>query len=236
MSYSAPLAGRRFSPGTFTPAPAPNTVARIVSTLSWLEFRLFVRNGEQIVVNLVIPVAALLILTLVPIGELGTHRATVVVPAVMAAAIVSSAFTGQSIAVGFDRRYGALKCVGSTIAPLWAIVVAKSVAVVLVVAGQLVLLGVLGVFLGWAPNSMSLFEFGICAVLGTACLAAMCGARRMRTWGTSSTSSSIAKAWFAPPLSISAGSWALAAGRSWWTGKRFVSARSPTNATAFRSN
>src|ERR1700754_4348441 len=173
MSYSAPLAGRRFSPGTFTPAPAPNTVARIVSTLSWLEFRLFVRNGEQIVVNLVIPVAALLILTLVPIGELGTHRATVVVPAVMAAAIVSSAFTGQSIAVGFDRRYGALKCVGSTIAPLWAIVVAKSVAVVLVVAGQLVLLGVLGVFLGWAPNSMSLFEFGICAVLGTACFAAM---------------------------------------------------------------
>ena len=55
------------------------------------------------------------------------------VPAIMALAVISTAFTGQAIAVAFDRRYGALKRLGATALPVWGIIAGKSLAVVTVV-------------------------------------------------------------------------------------------------------
>ena len=48
----------------------------------------------------------------------------------MALAVISTAFTGQAIAVAFDRRYGALKRLGATALPVWGIIAGKSLAVV----------------------------------------------------------------------------------------------------------
>ena len=48
----------------------------------------------------------------------------------MALAVISTAFTGQAIAVAFDRRYGALKRLGATPLPVWGIIAGKSLAVV----------------------------------------------------------------------------------------------------------
>lgn len=161
-----------FAPGTFVPSPGSVPVTRAIATLSWLEFKLFVRNGEQLAVNLVIPVSVLLSLILLPIGDLGPDRPGVIVPTVLAGAIISSAFTGLSIAVGFDRRYGALKRVGATIAPRWAIIASKSIAVTGVAAAQLTILTAVAAAVGWAPTVEHLFGVGLAAIVGSMCFAA----------------------------------------------------------------
>ena len=68
-----------------------------------------------------------------PLGSFGADRAATFVPAIMALAVISTAFTGQAIAVAFDRRYGALKRLGATALPVWGIIAGKSLAVVAVV-------------------------------------------------------------------------------------------------------
>jgi ABC-2 type transport system permease protein len=138
-----------------------------------LEFMLFVRNGEQLVINALIPVAALITLCLTRWGDLGQPRANGVVPAILAVAVMSSAFTGQAIAVGFDRRYGALKRLGATMAPAWAIIAAKSGAVTAVVALQAVLLGSIGALLGWRPTAPGLAITVGAIAIGAAAFAAM---------------------------------------------------------------
>ena len=74
----------------------------------------------------------------------------------MALAVISTAFTGQAIAVAFDRRYGALKRLGATALPVWGIIAGKSLAVVTVVFLQSILLGAIGFALGWRPHIVGL--------------------------------------------------------------------------------
>ena len=77
-----------------------------------LELKLLLRNGEQLLLTMFIPITLLIGLTLLPFGSFGPDRVSVFVPAIMALAVISTAFTGQAIAVAFDRRYGALKRLG----------------------------------------------------------------------------------------------------------------------------
>jgi ABC-2 type transport system permease protein len=94
-------------------------------------------------------------------------------PAIMAVAVISTAFTGQAIAVAFDRRYGALKRLGATALPVWCIIAGKSLAVVTVVFLQAVLLGTIGVALGWRPNPAGLLLGAVIIALGTAAFVSM---------------------------------------------------------------
>jgi len=66
-----------------------------------------------------IPITLLVGLTLLRLGSFGDNRAATFVPVIMALAVISTAFTGQAIAVAFDRRYGALKRLGATALPVW---------------------------------------------------------------------------------------------------------------------
>ena len=102
----------------------------------------------------------------------------------MMVAIMSTAFTGQAIAVGFDRRYGALKRLGATPLPRWGIIAGKSAAVVIVVAMQSLLFGAIGFALGWRPEAIGLMLGAVVIALGTArsprsdcCSAARCERR-----------------------------------------------------------
>ena len=74
-----------------------------------LELKLLLRNGEQLLLTMFIPITLLVGLTLLPLGSFGPNRAATFVPPIMALAVISTAFTGQAIAVAFDRRYGALE-------------------------------------------------------------------------------------------------------------------------------
>ena len=163
----------RFAPGTFAPDPRPNTVARMLAAQFLLELKLLLRNGEQLLLTLFIPVTLLVGLSLLPLGSFGENRAATFVPAIMALAVISTAFTGQAIAVAFDRRYGALKRLGATPLPVWGIIAGKSLAVVTVVFLQAIILGAIGFGLGWRPHLVGLVLGAVVIALGTAGFAAL---------------------------------------------------------------
>ncbi|MGV9414878.1 ABC transporter permease [Nocardia sp. NPDC003693] len=163
----------RFAPGTFAPNPQPTTRARMMAAQTRLELILLLRNGEQLLLTMFIPITLLIGLTLLPLTGLGEHRVDRIVPAVMMVAVMSTAFTGQAIAVGFDRRYGALKRLGATPLPRWGIVAGKCAAVLIVVVLQSILLGAIGFALGWRPSIAGLALGAIVIALGTATFAAL---------------------------------------------------------------
>ncbi|MDA2890945.1 ABC transporter permease [Mycolicibacterium sp. BiH015] len=138
-----------------------------------LELRLLLRNGEQLLLTMFIPITLLVGLTLLPLGSFGPNRAATFVPAIMALAVISTAFTGQAIAVAFDRRYGALKRLGATALPVWGVVAGKSLAVVAVVFLQSILFGAIGFALGWRPPLAGLALGAVIIALGTAVFAAL---------------------------------------------------------------
>ena len=162
-----------FPPGTFTPDARPAGVSRMLTAQFGLELKLLLRNGEQLLLTMFIPITLLIGLTLLPLGSFGPNRAATFVPAIMALALISTAFTGQAIAVAFDRRYGALKRLGATALPVWGIVAGKSMAVVTVVFLQAILLGGIGIALGWRPNPVGLALGALIIALGTACFCAL---------------------------------------------------------------
>ncbi|MEV0080077.1 ABC transporter permease [Nocardia neocaledoniensis] len=163
----------RFLPGTFTPDPRPASRAAMLAAQTALELKLLLRNGEQLLLTMFIPITLLVGLTLLPFGEFGEHRVDKVVPMVMMTAVMSTAFTGQAIAVGFDRRYGALKRLGATPLPRWGVIAGKCAAVLIVVVLQALLLGLIGVALGWRPGLGGLALGALVIALGTATFAAM---------------------------------------------------------------
>ncbi|MGW0176087.1 ABC transporter permease [Rhodococcus sp. NPDC003322] len=173
MSNTDRLADNRFTPGTFAPNPRPAPPLRMLTAQTRLELTLLLRNGEQLLLTMFIPITLLIGLTLLPLGDLGDPRVNRVMPAVMMVAVMSTAFTGQAIAVGFDRRYGALKRLGATPLPRWGIIAGKSAAVVIVVAIQMALLGAIGFALGWRPDPAGLLLGAVVIALGTAMFAAL---------------------------------------------------------------
>ncbi|OBK12248.1 ABC transporter permease [Mycobacterium asiaticum] len=162
-----------FPAGTFTPDPRPNAVSRMLVAQFSLEAKLLLRNGEQLLLTMFIPITLLIGLTLLPLGSFGPHRAAVFVPAIMALAVISTAFTGQAIAVGFDRRYGALKRLGATPLPVWGIIIGKVSAVIFTVFLQSIILGAIGFALGWRPGLAALALGAVVIALGTAAFAAL---------------------------------------------------------------
>ncbi|MEV0854378.1 ABC transporter permease [Nocardia fluminea] len=163
----------RFLPGTFTPDPRAASRTTMLTAQTGLELKLLLRNGEQLLLTMFIPITLLIGLSLLPFGDLGEHRVDRIVPMVMMTAVMSTAFTGQAIAVGFDRRYGALKRLGATPLPRWGVIAGKCAAVLIVVVLQAILLGAIGVALGWRPGIGGLALGALVIALGTATFAAM---------------------------------------------------------------
>ncbi|BBX61051.1 multidrug ABC transporter permease [Mycobacterium saskatchewanense] len=162
-----------FPPGTFSPDPRPNAVSKMLAAQFGLELKLLLRNGEQLLLTMFIPITLLVGLTLLPFGEFGHNRAATFVPVIMALAVISTAFTGQAIAVAFDRRYGALKRLGATPLPVWGIIAGKSLAVITTVFLQSIILGAIGFALGWRPAPAALALGAAVIALGTAGFAAL---------------------------------------------------------------
>src|SRR5688572_26513945 len=115
------------------------------------EVRLAFRNGEQVLLTLLLPVALLVGLTVLDVVPLPEPRVQAVVPAVLALAVMSTAFTGQSIALGFDRRYGVIRRLAATALPRWLLVGGRLVAVLGTVGIQIVVLCALAFALNWQP-------------------------------------------------------------------------------------
>ncbi|MGA8047437.1 MAG: ABC transporter permease [Dermatophilaceae bacterium] len=146
--------------------------ARILASARF-ESTTLLRNGEQLLVSLVLPVMALVVLALSPYPELDSPRIDVVTPGVLALAVVSTAFTGQAIGTAFDRRYGVLRLLG--VSPLGrdGLLVGKALAVLTVLTVQSVVLGAVAAGLGWRPEPGSLAPLMITLAMGAVCFVSL---------------------------------------------------------------
>ncbi|MFC6359077.1 ABC transporter permease [Luteococcus peritonei] len=111
------------------------------------EASLILRNGEQLVVALVIPVALLLFGRFAG-GRFGLAESHVA-PNVLTLAIWSSCFTSLAIATAFERRYGVLERLAATPLGRSGLLAGKALGITLIATGQIVLLGALALALGW---------------------------------------------------------------------------------------
>ncbi|MGH3720451.1 MAG: ABC transporter permease [Pseudonocardiaceae bacterium] len=162
-----------FSPGTFTPAPGRGRLSRMLFTQARTEFVLTLRNGEQVLLTLLIPLAMLVGLTALNVVPVPSPRVDNITPRVLALAVMSTAFTGQAIALGFDRRYGVLKRLAATALPRWSLVAGRMLAVLGVVLVQLVVLGVVAAVLGWHPEPAGVAPAALLILAGTAAFGAL---------------------------------------------------------------
>ena len=62
----------------------------------------------------------------------GLSRIDFLTPGIIALAVMSTAFTSQAIATGFERRYGVLKRLGATPLSRGGLIAAKTVTVIAV--------------------------------------------------------------------------------------------------------
>ncbi len=151
-------------PTLSTPTAAPR--GQRVLAQARFEAGILLRNGEQLLVALVLPALALVALVKAPYPDLAEPRVAIVAPGVLALAVVSTAFTGQAIQTAFDRRYGVLRMLATTPLGTDGLLAGKAVAICLVAAVQLVVLGVLAALLGWRPDTVGLLVTPVTAGLG----------------------------------------------------------------------
>ncbi|MEW2586025.1 ABC transporter permease [Streptomyces virginiae] len=156
------------SAGTFAPRPGAAPVSRMILAQTALETRMLLRNGEQLLLTVIIPALLLVLFSAVDIVDTGAGKAVdFLAPGVLALAVMSTAFTGQAIATGFDRRYGVLKRLGASPLPRWALMAAKTLSVLVTEVLQIALLTVIALGLGWSPQGDPLSVAAL-VLLGTA--------------------------------------------------------------------
>jgi ABC-2 type transport system permease protein len=138
------------------PAPAPGAapLPRMVRAQAGLELRTLARNGEQLLITLIIPLLLLLAFGHADLISVGSgSRIDFIVPGILALAVLSTAFTSQAIGTGFERRYGVLKRLGASPLSRPGLIAAKTVTVLVVEAVQVALVLAVGALLGWQPNA-----------------------------------------------------------------------------------
>ncbi|MBL7494848.1 ABC transporter permease [Frankia sp. CNm7] len=138
------------APLDLRPAPGASPWARMLGAQTRMELALNLRHGESVLLTLIIPVGLLVFFSAVDVLPAdGRDAVDFLVPGVLALAVMSSAFTGQAIATGFERRYGVLKRLGATPLPRWVLLAGKTLAVLAIEVVQALLLVGIGLALGW---------------------------------------------------------------------------------------
>jgi ABC-2 type transport system permease protein len=119
-----------------------------------MELRLLARNGEQLLLTLVIPLLLLVMGTRSDaVVDLGPGRSIdIITPGVLALAVMSTSFTSLAIATGFERRYNVLKRLGAAPLPRWGLLLGKLGAVLVVETIQLLVLTSVARLVGWEPH------------------------------------------------------------------------------------
>ncbi|WP_333743879.1 ABC transporter permease [Streptomyces ardesiacus] len=154
--------------GTYAPRPGAAPLGRMIAAQAVLETKMLLRNGEQLLLTVIIPTLLLVLFSSVDIIDTGAGEAVdFLAPGVLALAVMSTAFTGQAIATGFERRYGVLKRLASSPLPRWALMTAKTASVLVTEVLQIVLLTVIALALGWSPHGNPAAVL-LLLVLGTA--------------------------------------------------------------------
>lgn len=153
-------------------APAP--LLRRVLLQGRYETVTMLRNGEQLILAVILPLLALVGLTVTPLLDgLGSSRVNIAVPGILALCAMSTAFTGQGIATGFDRRYGVLRFLSTTPLGRAGLILGKVIAVLAVLLLQVLVVTAVALPLGWQPSGPGLLPGLALLVLGAAAFTAL---------------------------------------------------------------
>ena len=158
-----------------TPRPGAAPFPRMVAAQAAMEARLMLRNGEQLLLAVVIPVIVL-VGAVKGAGHLSlglTHRPVdELTPGVLALAVMSTAFTSLAIATGFERRYGVIKRLGASPLPRSGLLAGKVGGLLVVEVLQVAVISAVGLALGWRPAA-GLAPAVLAVVVGTGAFAAL---------------------------------------------------------------
>ena len=159
-----------------SPRPGAAAYPAMVRRQALMETRLMLRNGEQVLLALVIPVVALIG------GIYGVQRLDIALdhrpvdaltPGVLALAVMSTSFTSLAIATGFERRYQVIKRLGATPLPRIGLLQGKILALLAVEVLQALVVGGVALAFGWRPDPVGLLPALLTMLLGTAAFASL---------------------------------------------------------------
>lgn len=139
-------------------------MSRAIAHMRW-ELRLLLRNGEQVLVMFLIPLALLIALQLTGVGPEP-------VPAVLTVSIMATCFTSLAIATGFERRSGALRQAATTPLTRLELLTGKLLATAVTALISLTAVSIVALALGWRPAASWPWSILI-AVLGATAFAAI---------------------------------------------------------------
>jgi ABC-2 type transport system permease protein len=119
-----------------------------------MELRLLVRSGESLIVTFGIPLGFLVFfgsVDVLPTG--GMDPVQFLVPGVLALSVAATGLVAVAIQTAFERKYGVLKRLGATPLSRRGFLVAKGVAVAVLLGVQTVLVVLVATLgLGWRPT------------------------------------------------------------------------------------
>lgn len=149
--------------------PAPWAVA--VLTQARVEARLTSRRGENLLATIGVPVA---VLAYVRVLASSPGALNVLLPGILAIALVASGLVSLGIATAYERGYGVLKRLGGSPLGSSGYVAAKLVVVLAIAALQVVALLGLATVLGWQPDpDISFPAVAVTTILGAATFAGL---------------------------------------------------------------
>ena len=155
---------------------SPAAVHRRVAAQAAFETRAILRNGEQLLVTIVMPVLLLVGLvrtSVVGLSTGGADRVDFATPGVLALACVTTSFTSQAIATAFDRRNGVLRLLATTPLGRGGLLAGKILGVLAVQVVQVTVIGAVALALGWQPVVTGVLPAIGLGLLGTASFTAL---------------------------------------------------------------
>lgn len=132
------------------------------------ELRLLLRNSEQLLLVIGIPVFLLVFFGSVDVLPTGDGEPIdFLVPGIVAVAIMSTSMVSLGISTGFQRSYGVFTRLGLTPLGSTRLIAAKSLAIAVVEILQLSLIIGVGVAMGWRADPTGLLAVAAGVVMGT---------------------------------------------------------------------
>ena len=154
---------------------------RLVLAQIRMELATLVRNYEQLLLIMVIPIGVLVFFGNVAVLP-DSITLTRLVAAVLTLSLISTAMVSTGIATGFERSYHVLKRLGVTPLGRGRLIWAKAGSVSVVELVQVTVLVAIAVGLGWSIVDLSWWRLVLALLLGTAAFAGigLCLAGRLR--------------------------------------------------------
>jgi ABC-2 type transport system permease protein len=161
--------------GHYAPHPGAAPFLTRACAQAQMEARLMLRNGEQLLLALVIPLVTLIAgryaverLSIDWSGAGSSRPMDLLAPGVLALAVMSTSFTALAIATGFERRAGVLRRLAVSPLSTSGLLAGKVGALLAVQGVQAVSIGLAAMLMGWRPSFSGLGMAVVVAAVGTA--------------------------------------------------------------------